>query len=135
MSTTPKPLDLSPDCDLNYTMFVEDVDPATAELAPVTDGEIDVFLAAGLDSDEPADPTFVGTATHIGVDTPTGDQKPNGTWLFRIDGAVLTRSALQAVFKGTGAPTPYLVIRRAGDFRRVVKYKYVDAILAQFATE
>lgn len=131
MTTTPttsaKPI-LSPLNDLLWKQFVEDVDPSTGIKVPVvdvTDGAFSVFVTDDPATGAPPDGSLVGTATHIGVDPAVGDQSPLGTWLYEVDGTVLTQTLCDTLFKTKGKA--YLVVMRAGGFKRYIEFKYQSA--------
>lgn len=134
MATATTPLFI-PENDYTYRMLVQAPDPLTGELVPVTDGTIDVFLADSESASAPANPNFTGQASHIGVETPTGDEKPLGTWLVHLDADNTTLTDCNAAFKSKPATVkPCLVIKRDGAFRIVIVYKYKEFLAATLAT-
>lgn len=117
-------INLVPLNDFACTVLVEDVDPATGLIGPVTSGTVTGFIAAdNSPTATEADASLTMSGTYIGG----ANSFAAGTWLFNFDAAILTPTLLNSLFS---TATPYFIVQRASGVRRYVALTYVPSLAA-----
>ncbi len=120
---------LAPDNDLLRTFYLEDVDPTTFALTPVTTGTVTFFLSQTKDGSA-ADPSLETSAVHVGVTVAATGQYVLGTWGLELDATILTAALLEPLFGPTNSNKAFLVVEKAGAVRRYEQLTYQSAYAA-----
>lgn len=99
---------------------------ATGTPTPITTGTTTGFLATSKAPDATeADAALQATLTHVGgEDDGNGGTYEDGTWLFLLNAAVLTKSLLETHFLTN---TPWFICQRTDDIRVVKECVYRES--------
>ena len=109
---------ISPANDYVEYILLEDTDPETGVVGPVTSGTITGFLSTSNSSTATAiDPSLSVTGVYVGG----ANNYDAGTWMFIIDATVITA----ALIGGKG--TIFFIVQKPGAVRVYRKLKVLDA--------
>lgn len=115
---------LAPLNDLNRHVLIEEVN-SSGVVVPVTAGTITGYLATTKTATSAADATLSASLSYIGG---ANDIK-EGTWLFQLDAAVLTKTLLDTHFGTSGVA--YLIVERANGVKRYQPLEYITSMQAE----
>lgn len=120
------PIEIIPLNDLEVKVGPLKNIPSTGTPTAITTGTVTGFLATSKAADATAaDAALSATLTHIGGnDDGNGGTYDQGTWLFLLNAAVLTKALLETHFLTN---TPWFIVQRSDDVRVVKECVYRES--------
>lgn len=105
---------VSPGNSFIRQVLLQQVDPSTGVLSPLTTGTLNGFIGATQTSTAGADASFTVAGVYIGG----ANGYVAGTWQFSIPGSTLTAAKCAAVF-ADGQPCYFIVVDTDGSVRAI----------------